>query len=258
MYYSKQNSINSDYYNSYKDELYQYGNGKNYLMLILKILVIILLLGLLFVGYLFISNKNSLINIQGVTPSENFVAVKSDLNQEDIESIVHIVMEKMNQEKSVEVNDNIYKKELLKQEIDRLDEKREDTTLPKVDIGELVKNRLSLEGENHYNKVVINRPNEEKYTNDRLTELSSEISGAINYDSSDMFRSDYTQEIMKEIATRSNEMRIIIVKRGDTLSKIAFRAYNDYNAYIKIFKANPEVIKNPNQIFVGQKLRIPL
>jgi len=48
------------------------------------------------------------------------------------------------------------------------------------------------------------------------------------------------------------------VQKGDTLSKIAKRAYDNCDAYIKIFKANPEVIKNPNQIFIGQKLRIPI
>jgi len=53
-------------------------------------------------------------------------------------------------------------------------------------------------------------------------------------------------------------MRIIMVKDGDSLSKIAKRAYGSYDSYIKIFEANPEIIKNPNEIFVGQRLRIPI
>ena len=69
--------------------------------------------------------------------------------------------------------------------------------------------------------------------------------------------SSYTQEIKKEISFRENEMRIIIVQQGDTLSRIAKKAYGDYDDYPKIFAANPEIIKNPNQIFVGQRLRIP-
>lgn len=44
---------------------------------------------------------------------------------------------------------------------------------------------------------------------------------------------------------------------GDTLSKIAARFYGDGNLYPKIFEANREVIKDPDQIFVGQKIRIP-
>jgi len=44
---------------------------------------------------------------------------------------------------------------------------------------------------------------------------------------------------------------------GDTLSKIAAKFYGDANAYPKIFEANREVIKDPDLIFVGQKIRIP-
>ncbi|MCI0420990.1 MAG: LysM peptidoglycan-binding domain-containing protein, partial [Acidobacteria bacterium] len=43
----------------------------------------------------------------------------------------------------------------------------------------------------------------------------------------------------------------------DTLSKIAKHYYGDANAYPKIFEANREVIKDPNLIFPGQKVRIP-
>ena len=38
-------------------------------------------------------------------------------------------------------------------------------------------------------------------------------------------------------------MRIIVVKRGDTLSKIALRAYGSVNAYTKILEANRDLIK---------------
>jgi len=49
-----------------------------------------------------------------------------------------------------------------------------------------------------------------------------------------------------------------IIQKGDTLSKIAKHYYGDANAYPKIFEANREVIKDPNLIFPGQKVRIPL
>jgi nucleoid-associated protein YgaU len=52
-------------------------------------------------------------------------------------------------------------------------------------------------------------------------------------------------------------MRIIVVQQGDTLSKIAEKAYGDYEQYIKIYNANPEILSNPDQIYVGQKIRIP-
>jgi nucleoid-associated protein YgaU len=47
------------------------------------------------------------------------------------------------------------------------------------------------------------------------------------------------------------------VKSGETLSKIAQHYYGDASLYPKIFEANRDVLKDPNMIRVGQKLRIP-
>jgi len=47
-----------------------------------------------------------------------------------------------------------------------------------------------------------------------------------------------------------------VVKKGDTLGKIAKRAYGNAMAYKKIYQANPEVTR-PDRIYIGQKLRIP-
>jgi nucleoid-associated protein YgaU len=47
------------------------------------------------------------------------------------------------------------------------------------------------------------------------------------------------------------------VVAGDTLSKIAKKYYGDPGLYMKIFEANRDVLKDPNLIKVGQKLRIP-
>ncbi len=47
------------------------------------------------------------------------------------------------------------------------------------------------------------------------------------------------------------------VKGGDSLSKIAKHFYQDANAWPKIFEANKDVLKDPNKIFPGQKLKIP-
>jgi nucleoid-associated protein YgaU len=47
------------------------------------------------------------------------------------------------------------------------------------------------------------------------------------------------------------------IKSGDTLSKIAKEFYGDAMVYTRIFEANREVIKDPDLIFVGQKIRIP-
>ena len=47
------------------------------------------------------------------------------------------------------------------------------------------------------------------------------------------------------------------VKAGETLWKIAEKYYGDGSLYPRIFEANKDVLKDPNLIKVGQKLRIP-
>jgi nucleoid-associated protein YgaU len=47
------------------------------------------------------------------------------------------------------------------------------------------------------------------------------------------------------------------VKPGDTLSKIAKQYYGNANKYNLIFEANRPMLKDPDEIYPGQKLRIP-
>jgi nucleoid-associated protein YgaU len=47
------------------------------------------------------------------------------------------------------------------------------------------------------------------------------------------------------------------VQPGDSLSKIAKKHYGDAALYKDIFEANRDVLKDPDKIFPGQKLRIP-
>ena len=47
------------------------------------------------------------------------------------------------------------------------------------------------------------------------------------------------------------------VKPGDTLSKIAKQFYGDANRYSAIFEANQPMLKDPDEIYPGQTLRIP-
>jgi nucleoid-associated protein YgaU len=45
---------------------------------------------------------------------------------------------------------------------------------------------------------------------------------------------------------------------GDTLSGIAKKYYGDAMQYPRLFEANREVIKDPDLIYPGQKIRIPM
>jgi LysM repeat protein len=47
------------------------------------------------------------------------------------------------------------------------------------------------------------------------------------------------------------------VVSGDTLSHLAQRFYGDHYRWNKIFEANKSTMKNPNFLFIGQKLFIP-
>jgi nucleoid-associated protein YgaU len=54
------------------------------------------------------------------------------------------------------------------------------------------------------------------------------------------------------------KVEFYVIQYGDTLSAIAKRFYGDANAYPRLFEANREVIRDPDLIFPGQKIRIPL
>ncbi|MGV6809511.1 MAG: peptidoglycan-binding protein LysM [bacterium] len=54
------------------------------------------------------------------------------------------------------------------------------------------------------------------------------------------------------------EVEFYDIQEGDNLWKIAVQFYGDGTKYTKIFEENREVIKDPDLIFVGQKIRIPI
>jgi nucleoid-associated protein YgaU len=51
--------------------------------------------------------------------------------------------------------------------------------------------------------------------------------------------------------------KVYVVVSGDSLSKIAKREYGNANEWNRIFEANRDILKDPNKIFPGQKLKIP-
>jgi nucleoid-associated protein YgaU len=52
--------------------------------------------------------------------------------------------------------------------------------------------------------------------------------------------------------------RLHVVQRGDTLARIARDNYGDPGRFQDIVRANPLIISDPNQIFAGQTLKIPI
>lgn len=58
-------------------------------------------------------------------------------------------------------------------------------------------------------------------------------------------------------AKQEPEGKYYEVKSGDTLSKIAKEHYGNANKYMAIFEANKPMLKDPDEIYPGQRLRIP-
>ena len=55
----------------------------------------------------------------------------------------------------------------------------------------------------------------------------------------------------------STATKVYVVKSGDSLSKIAKNEYGNANDWKRIFEANKDILKDPDKIFPGQKLKIP-
>jgi nucleoid-associated protein YgaU len=57
--------------------------------------------------------------------------------------------------------------------------------------------------------------------------------------------------------TGGQSARKYTVQAGDSLSKISKQFYGNANEYMKIFEANRDQLRNPNEIQPGQQLVIP-
>ena len=269
MFYGANSRADYDYYNSYKMPKKE---NESILNILIKVLFIIFLITLIIVGYIFIAKEQTL----SVSPTEKQRMVykiheepiskehqskERRLSSEEIKQIVQIViaeLDSVSKKVATKEKPSITKDGLVQDDESFIKVLILESTEEEIDTTPPAKNRLSLKDINHYNKVVINSDETIKRDEEKLPQdLSSKLDDVLGMAMEDKDSTEYTRMISKELDVRSNEMRVIVVQKGDTLSKIAYRAYGDYDAYPRIFLANPEVIRNPDQIFVGQKLRIP-
>jgi nucleoid-associated protein YgaU len=209
---------------------------------------------------------------------QNIVSTDSNdkMNPEDIANIVQMVMQKMNKDKSKELtssqsttspsttkpiedsSDQFQDSKLLKSlsdsEVDSLSSISDDIdTITEKDNNKKASNS---DKPNTYNKVILD--DKAGNSSDELSKLSDEISSVIDTEESKpKDNTNYIQSITKEAKTRKKEMRYITVKKGDTLGKIAKRVYGNVMDYEKIYVANPDIVRRPDKIYVGQRLRVP-
>jgi len=185
------------------------------------------------------------------------------MNSDDIANIVQMVMMKMNEDKNKELKSSSSKGTTESKS------EQEDTSLVESLTGTEVDSLSSITDKkgstlskdtDTYNKVVLKSSSSSDGLDD-LSKLSAELSDVIDStdteDTTEDTDSNYAKSITKEVKTREKEMRYIVVKKGDTLGKIAKRVYGNVMDYKKIYEANPDVLRRPDKIYIGQKLRIP-
>jgi LysM repeat protein len=242
---------------------------------IIQILIILVLFiitaYLIMFGYKYMIKEdnirsNQTQNISTSTTQQAPQIKTGNLKAEDISMIVQAVMAQMNsassKTKDAQTDDKDFISSLVEAEVDRLDNVQNDTNLEmtKEEQSKEAGDNLSEKDMQRFNKVVVTKK-ENTLELDALSRMSMLINDEIEKDFKEDFKKQkktkYTQSIAKEIKTREKEMKFITVKSGDTLSKIALKAYGTVSAYKKIIKANPELIKNKRLIYPGQKLRIP-
>src|SRR5690606_36684542 len=70
---------------------------------------------------------------------------------------------------------------------------------------------------------------------------------------------DHVAKMDDQLTASSTEPegKFYTLKSGDSLSKISKEFYGDANQYNKIFEANRPLLKDADDIFPGQVLRIP-
>ncbi len=112
----------------------------------------------------------------------------------------------------------------------------------------------------HFNKVSVDAPehtkNQSVLVEDSLDGFADALIREVMHEE-DGSDAQYLALLDKEVETRINEMRTIVVVKGDTLWDIAARAYDDGRLYSKIYKANPH-IKSADEIYAGMILRVPI
>lgn len=200
-------------------------------------------------------------NVASTVTSEvtKVVETQGKMSPEEIAAVVAKVMEQMKEQKNLDSSmasestkkDVALMNELSGSEVDSLsaDLIKE---LEGVDLSKNTEVNNESEEVDVYNKVNVQDVSGE----DTLSELSNQINSVMQEGISEDKVDNYTKALKSEADVRKNEMRIIVVRKGDTLGRISQRAYGNVMEYKKIYQANPELTR-PDRIYIGQKLRIP-
>lgn len=111
--------------------------------------------------------------------------------------------------------------------------------------------------------VVLNNTETETLTEHSKTDeqalLADEMNELLN-ESAMQNQTSYEHAISKELEETNEESikgRIVLVKKGDTLSSLAKKYYGDSMAFHEIIANNKNISEESPTLYVGQKIHIP-
>ena len=90
---------------------------------------------------------------------------------------------------------------------------------------------------------------------DELTKEMNQVMSEISIKS----KSNYESAISQELDDKSKDVkgRIVVVKKGDTLSSLAEEYYGNSMAFHEIIVHNKSITEQSHTLYVGQKINIP-
>ena len=77
----------------------------------------------------------------------------------------------------------------------------------------------------------------------RVPEISRDITGEVH---------------LNPVIDPEAEVRMYLVRPGDTLRKLAVKFYGDEEQFNRIIEANRDKLGNNDELIIGQELRIPI
>lgn len=200
-------------------------------------------------------------NVQSLVEAKVIEATTTQekMSPEEVATVVSAVMEKIKQQKSLDSSTQVVSATQENKLIAELSASEMDSVstdlikdLENINIDKDAKMDTNKKQVDVYNKVNVQNVS----GSDILSQLSEQINEIMQEGNSKNKAVTYTNSLKSEVGVRKNEMRIIVVQKGDTLGKLAERAYGNVMEYKKIYRANPELTQ-PDHIYIGQKLRIP-
>lgn len=101
-------------------------------------------------------------------------------------------------------------------------------------------------------------------TSSVVQESDSEMDAEISTDQEENFTQEAVQQLEPMMTAETQAAKQLkfeeyVIQKGDTLQSVAAKpnVYGKASKWVKLYSANKDVIKNPNRVYPGLKIRIP-